>query len=269
MSKTSETPPDLNTDQQTTHFGFETVNVDEKAGMVRNVFDNVAQQYDIMNDAMSGGMHRLWKNSLIDSLKPFAGMSHLDVAGGTGDIAFRVLDAIRSNNPEADLLEKTTINVSDINESMLTVGRDRAIDRGDMNCFDFTVGNAETLPFGDMTQDAYTIAFGIRNVTRIPMALSEAYRVLKPGGRLLVLEFSEVALPLMKEVYEKYSFNVVPILGEMIANDRESYQYLVESIRKFPNQETFAGMISDAGFSRVSYRNMTGGVVALHSAWRL
>lgn len=251
------------------HFGFQSVKTEDKAKMVRDVFDNVASKYDIMNDAMSLGVHRLWKDSLIDTLKPFPGMSHIDVAGGTGDIAFRVLDAVRKKTDDPEKLAKTNIAITDINEQMLKVGRNRAIDRGDMNQFNFFVGDAETLPVEANTYDSYTIAFGIRNVSRIDVALRDAYRILKPGGRFLCLEFSEVILPYLSELYDKYSFQLIPKLGEIITQDRDSYQYLVESIRRFPKQEAFAAMIKDAGFEKVSYRNMSGGIVALHSGWKI
>lgn len=271
MSQHSTTNDKQTSQQQDgdNHFGFQNVRTEDKAKLVRNVFDRVAEKYDIMNDAMSLGVHRLWKDSLIDSLKPFPGMAHLDVAGGTGDIAFRVMDAVRKKTDDPALIDKTTVSITDINEQMLRVGRNRAIDRGDMNVFDFFVADAETLPVADMTQDSYTIAFGIRNVSRIEKALSDAYRVLKPGGHFLCLEFSEVILPYLGELYDKYSFELIPKLGQWITQDADSYQYLVESIRRFPKQEAFATMIREAGFEKVSYRNMSGGIVALHSGWKI
>ncbi len=256
-----------NDPEETTHFGFKTVEREAKQGMVRNVFDSVAQKYDIMNDVMSGGLHRLWKNDLIRSLQPDAGMRLLDVAGGTGDIAFRFLDAAGKAAPSGKM--PADVTVCDINTNMLEVGRDRAIDRGILNHIDWVTGNAEGLPFPDNSYDAYTIAFGIRNVTNIDKALSEALRVLKPGGRFLCLEFSRVDLPLLNSIYDSYSFHLLPEIGGMITGDRDSYQYLVESIRQFPPQEQFREMIEQAGFRRVSFRNMTGGIVALHSGWKI
>ncbi|PCI33165.1 MAG: bifunctional demethylmenaquinone methyltransferase/2-methoxy-6-polyprenyl-1,4-benzoquinol methylase UbiE [Alphaproteobacteria bacterium] len=251
----------------TTHFGFKTVDKQSKQALVRNVFDSVAEKYDIMNDVMSGGLHRLWKNDMIRVMRPEPGMTLLDVAGGTGDIAFRFLDAAkkreRADSPAAE------VTVCDINASMLEVGRDRAIDRGILRNIDWVCGNAEGLSFPDNSFDVYTIAFGIRNVTNIDKALAEAYRVLKPGGRFLCLEFSKVNTPLLRKIYDSYSFHILPRFGEMITGDRKSYQYLVESIRQFPTQDKFKSMISEAGFSRVTYRNMTGGVVALHSGWKI
>ena len=248
-------------------FGFRDVSPAEKTVLVRGVFDSVATRYDAMNDAMSGGVHRLWKSAMIDWLRPRAGMRMLDVAGGTGDIAFRILD--KANREVLEGRSPATVTVCDINEAMITVGRDRAVNAGRLDNLDWIVGNAEALPFADRTYDAYTIAFGIRNVTDIPAALREARRVLKPGGRFLCLEFSNVDIPGLKQLYDAYSFNVVPQLGRMIAGDAESYRYLVESIRKFPARDAFAGMIGAAGFSRVSVRAMSGGIVALHSAWRV
>ena len=241
----------------TTHFGFKTVREDDKVDMVRGVFDSVASKYDIMNDMMSMGIHRVWKNRLMARLRPSAGQKLLDVGGGTGDIAFKYLD--RGGDD---------VTVYDINHEMLAVGRDRAIDRGTLNGIQWMQGNAETLPFEDATFDAYTIAFCIRNVTHIDKALKEARRVLKPGGHFLCLEFSKVVQPGLSQIYDTYSFSILPKLGEMIANDRESYQYLAESIRRFPDQETFKAMIIDAGFDQVSYENLTGGVACIHSAWR-
>jgi len=252
---------------ETTHFGFQTVDKTSKQGMVRNVFDNVAEKYDLMNDAMSGGMHRLWKDELIRVMHPKPGHKLLDVAGGTGDIAFRFLEATEKQTGSSD--NPAEVTVCDINDSMLTVGRDRALDRGRLDHIDWVCGNAESLPLPDRSVDFYTIAFGIRNVTNIDQALIEAHRVLKPGGRFLCLEFSHVDLPIMDKIYDSYSFHMIPQLGEWLANDRESYQYLVESIRRFPTQRKFKSMIEEAGFSRVTYRNMTGGVVALHSGWRI
>ncbi len=244
-------------------FGFRDVDLAEKQAMVDGVFDSVAERYDLMNDLMSGGLHRLWKSDLVTwlgppraALKPFR---VLDVAGGTGDIAFRIAE----RSPQSE------ITVLDINEAMLGVGRQRAADRRFGRRVSFVSGNAEDLPLPDLTYDAVTIAFGIRNVPRIDKALSEARRVLRPGGRLLVLEFSQVDVAGLEQVYDFYSFNVIPRLGELVAGDDEAYRYLVESIRRFPSQELFADMIRAAGFARVSYRNLSGGIAAIHSGWRL
>jgi len=257
-----------NNTEETTHFGFRTVDKQAKQGLVRNVFDSVAHKYDIMNDVMSGGLHRAWKNDMIRVLRPGPGMRLLDVAGGTGDIAFRFLEAAeRRARPAEDAAAEVT--VCDINAQMLTVGRDRAIDRGIISNIEWVCGNAESLSFPDDNFDAYTIAFGIRNVTNIDRALAEAHRVLRPGGRFLCLEFSKVDLPLFDKIYDAYSFHLLPRFGQMIAGDRDSYQYLVESIRQFPPQDRFKQMIGEAGFKRVNYRNMTGGVVALHSGWKI
>ncbi|MEO8530016.1 MAG: bifunctional demethylmenaquinone methyltransferase/2-methoxy-6-polyprenyl-1,4-benzoquinol methylase UbiE [Deltaproteobacteria bacterium] len=246
-------------DQKTTHFGFQTVPEDDKARLVHGVFSNVARKYDVMNDAMSLGIHRLWKDAMMDWLAPRAGQRLLDVAGGTGDISFRFIK--RAGTAEAVVLDMT--------ENMLIEGRKRAEAARLAGSLDWVVGDAMALPFEDATFDTYTISFGIRNVTRITDALSEAYRVLKPGGRMMVLEFSQLPVPGMQKLYDLYSFNVIPRLGKMIVNDSESYQYLVESIRKFPDQDTFAGMIRDAGFEQVAYRNLTMGVAALHSGWKI
>ena len=244
---------------QTTHFGFKTIPEAEKAGRVRGVFSSVATKYDIMNDVMSGGVHRVWKDAMMDWLSPRDGQRLLDVAGGTGDIAFRFL----KRAPTASAV------VLDLTEDMLIEGRNRAEAEDRAHQLDWMVGDAMALPFEANSFDVYTISFGIRNVTRINDALSEAYRVLRPGGRLMVLEFSHLPNPAMQWAYDRYSFNLIPKMGQVIAGDSESYQYLVESIRKFPNQERFATMIRDAGFSQVKYRNLTFGVAALHSGWKL
>jgi demethylmenaquinone methyltransferase/2-methoxy-6-polyprenyl-1,4-benzoquinol methylase len=246
-------------DQGTTHFGYQTVPEGEKAGMVHGVFTRVASRYDIMNDLMSGGVHRIWKDAMMDWLAPRPGQRLLDVAGGTGDVAFRFL----KRAPSARAV------VCDMTESMLVAGRQRAEADHLAENLDWVVGDAMALPFESNSFDVYTISFGIRNVTRIPDALREAYRVLRPGGRLMVLEFSQVPNDLMQKAYDLYSFNVIPVMGQIVAGDRDSYQYLVESIRKFPDQETFAGMIRDAGFDQVRYRNLTLGIAALHSGWKI
>ncbi|MEM8959789.1 MAG: bifunctional demethylmenaquinone methyltransferase/2-methoxy-6-polyprenyl-1,4-benzoquinol methylase UbiE [Pseudomonadota bacterium] len=246
-------------DQRTTHFGFEEIDEADKAGRVHGVFSSVASRYDIMNDLMSAGIHRLWKQALVDWLAPRPGMHLLDVAGGTGDIAFRVLDRVKSN---------AQVTVCDMTQAMLDEGARRAEARG-APAIDWVAGDAMALPFADSTFDAYTIAFGIRNVTRIEDALAQAYRVLRPGGRFLCLEFSQIPNPGLQWAYDRYSFNIIPPLGQVIAGDRDSYQYLVESIRRFPDQETFAGMIRNSGFERVAYRNFSMGIVALHSGWKL
>jgi demethylmenaquinone methyltransferase/2-methoxy-6-polyprenyl-1,4-benzoquinol methylase len=250
----------MSPDNRTTHFGFKTVDEDQKAGMVHGVFTRVASKYDIMNDVMSVGIHRVWKDAMMDWLAPRAGQHLLDVAGGTGDVAFRFLSRAG---------EGARATVLDMTASMLEEGRKRAEAERLSERLDWVVGDAMALPFEDNSFDVYTISFGIRNVTRIPDALSEAYRVLKPGGRLMVLEFSQLPNAAMQKAYDLYSFNVIPVMGQIIANDRDSYQYLVESIRKFPDQDSFAAMIRAAGFGQVKYRNLTMGVAALHSGWKL
>ena len=250
---------------ESTHFGFREVAEGEKAGLVQGVFTNVASRYDLMNDLMSGGVHRIWKSAMIDWLAPRPGMRCLDVAGGTGDIAFRILDRVAKADPEG----ATSVSVCDLTEDMLRAGMERADSRRYAGQLDWINGDAMALPFEDASFDSYTIAFGIRNVTRVEAALAEAHRVLRPGGRFLCLEFSAVAIPGMAQLYDTYSFNVIPRMGQVVANDRDSYQYLVESIRRFPDQERFLGMIRDAGFGQAKYRNMTGGVAALHSGWKL
>lgn len=244
---------------RTTHFGFKDVAEDDKAGMVHGVFTNVASKYDIMNDVMSMGIHRVWKDALMDWLVPRDGQRLLDVAGGTGDVAFRFLG--RAPGANATVLDMT--------ESMLIEGQKRAEAAQMAEKLDWIVGDAMALPFEDNTFDRYTISFGIRNVTRIPDALSEAFRVLRPGGRLMVLEFSQLPNDGLQKLYDLYSFNVIPRMGQLIAGDRDSYQYLVESIRRFPDQETFAQMIRDAGFEQVSFRNLSMGIAALHSGWKI
>ena len=244
---------------KTTHFGFREVDETAKAGMVHGVFTNVASKYDVMNDAMSLGIHRIWKDAMMDWLAPRGPQRLLDVAGGTGDIAFRFL----ARAPQAQ------VTVLDMTESMLIAGRKRAEAATLASQLDWVVGDAMALPFPDNSFDVYTISFGIRNVTRIPDAIAEAFRVLRPGGRLMVLEFSSIPQPGLQWLYDRYSFNIIPPLGQMIANDRDSYQYLVESIRKFPKQDEFAAMIRQGGFGQVSYRNLSLGIAALHSGWKI
>jgi demethylmenaquinone methyltransferase/2-methoxy-6-polyprenyl-1,4-benzoquinol methylase len=246
-------------EQSTTHFGYQTVNEDDKAGMVHGVFTRVASKYDIMNDLMSAGIHRLWKEAMMDWLNPRPGQRLLDVAGGTGDVAFRFLG--RAPGSVATVLDMT--------ESMLIEGRKRAEAERLSDRLDWIVGDAMALPFADNSFDTYTISFGIRNVVRVQDALTEAFRVLRPGGRLMVLEFSQIPNEMLQKAYDLYSFNVIPPLGKLVTGDRDSYQYLVESIRKFPEQEVFAGMIRKAGFAQVKYRNLTMGVAALHSGWKV
>jgi demethylmenaquinone methyltransferase/2-methoxy-6-polyprenyl-1,4-benzoquinol methylase len=245
--------------EKTTHFGFETVPEAEKAGRVRGVFGSVASKYDVMNDAMSMGIHRVWKDAMMDWLAPRPGQKLLDVAGGTGDISFRFLK--RAGSGHATVL--------DLTEPMLVEGRKRAEAEQMAASLDWVVGDAMALPFEDNSFDVYTISFGIRNVTRPIEALQEAYRVLRPGGRLMVLEFSQIPNEMMQKVYDLYSFNIIPKLGQMIAGDRDSYQYLVESIRQFPDQETFLAMLREAGFENAKYRNLTMGIAALHSGWKI
>ncbi len=244
---------------KTTHFGRETIPEGEKAGRVQGVFNSVASKYDIMNDVMSMGIHRIWKDAMMDWLAPRAGQKLLDVAGGTGDVSFKFLG--RAGSGHATVL--------DLTEPMLVEGRKRAEAAAMADSLDWVVGDAMALPFEDNTFDVYTISFGIRNVTRPQEALNEAYRVLRPGGRLMVLEFSQLPNPMMQKAYDLYSFNVIPRMGQMIANDRDSYQYLVESIRNFPDQETFLGMLRTAGFGQAKYRNLSLGIAALHSGWKI
>ena len=246
----------------TASFGFRDVPVQEKEGLVRGVFSSVAGRYDLMNDLMSGGVHRLWKDAMVDWLNPQPGWRVLDVAGGTGDIAFRIAKAARGKKGEAEIV------VCDINPDMLAEGVKRAEKNGEKSVT-WIAGDAEALPVPDASFDAYTIAFGIRNVTHIGKALEEARRVLKPGGRFLCLEFSRVQVPGLDVLYDKFSFSVLPRLGEIVAGDGDAYRYLVESIRRFPPQEDFAKMIEQAGLSHVKVRNLSGGIAALHSAWKI
>jgi demethylmenaquinone methyltransferase/2-methoxy-6-polyprenyl-1,4-benzoquinol methylase len=251
---------DMTDDKQTTtHFGFQTVPESEKASKVQGVFGSVASKYDIMNDVMSMGIHRIWKDAMMDWIAPRAGQRLLDVAGGTGDISFRFLK--RAGYGHA--------TVCDLTEPMLIEGRKRAEADQMADQLNWVVGDAMALPFDDNTFDVYTISFGIRNVTRPQDALNEAYRVLKPGGRLMVLEFSHIPNDMMQWMYDKYSFNFIPTMGKIIANDRDSYQYLVESIRKFPDQDTFLNMVRAAGFENAKYRNLTMGIACLHSGWKI
>lgn len=253
---------DFKTDRDVA-FGFRRVTEEEKQGLVNEVFSKVAGRYDQMNDLMSMGLHRLWKDDLVASLNPPRGTDAfrlLDVAGGTGDVAFRVIRAGGAG---------VRVTVADISPEMVGEGRKRAEADGLLNRCSFTVGNAENLAFPNMYFDAYTIAFGIRNVTHIDKALAEAYRVLKPGGRFMCLEFSHVDVPLIDRLYDAYSFTVIPAVGKVVTGDGHPYRYLVESIRTFPKQDDFKTMIERAGFANVSYRNLTGGVVAIHSGWRI
>ena len=243
----------------TTHFGFQTVPEAQKVNRVRDVFGRVASRYDIMNDVMSGGVHRVWKDAMMDWLAPRAGQQLLDVAGGTGDIAFRFLK--RAGQSKATVLDLTA--------EMLEAGKKRADADRMSDQLEWVVGDAMALPFNDNSFDVYTISFGIRNVTRPQEALNEAFRVLRPGGRLVVLEFSKIPNDLFQWAYDRYSFNVIPLMGKVIANDRDSYQYLVESIRKFPDQDSFMGMVRTAGFGNTKYRNLTMGVACLHSGWKI
>jgi len=245
------------------HFGFRDVPLGDKQGLVDDVFASVARRYDLMNDLMSAGLHRAWKDALVTTVNPPRGsrpFALLDVAGGTGDIAFRVVDAGGA---------ETRATVMDINAEMLKAGRERAAASGRSDRVIFVEGNAEALPFDDRSFDAVTIAFGIRNVPRIGEALKEAHRVLKIGGRFACLEFSRVDVPGLDRLYDLYSFNVIPAMGRAVTGDAEAYRYLVESIRRFPRPKIFAEMIETAGFRRVTCRIMTGGIVALHAGWRL
>lgn len=249
--------------ENSTHFGFRDVPLSEKQRMVDDVFHSVAGRYDLMNDLMSLGMHRAWKDALVSKLRPpISGQkfSVLDVAGGTGDIAFRIVEA---GGPAVK------VTVADINGEMLAVGRERAEKKGIARAVHFAEVNAEALAFPDKHFDAATIAFGIRNVPRIPVALGEMFRVLKTGGQFFCLEFSQVDLPGLDAIYDAYSFRAIPEIGRLVTGDREAYQYLVESIRKFPDRDMFSQLMRDAGFSRVSATPMSGGIVALHSGWKL
>ena len=247
-------------DRRQTHFGFQTVDEDAKAGLVQGVFASVAGRYDLMNDLMSAGIHRIWKDAMMDWLAPRPGQHLLDVAGGTGDIAFRFLR-------RAGRTAQAT--VADLTQAMLDEGQKRA-EAADLAAqVDWVQADAMALPFADASFDVYTISFGIRNVTRPEVALAEAFRVLRPGGRLMVLEFSRIPNDLLQRAYDAYSFNVIPAMGRAVTGDRDSYQYLVESIRRFPDQDTFAGMIRAAGFDLVKYRNLSMGIAALHSGWKI
>ena len=242
-----------------TDFGFSRVKSKDKSNLVKKIFENVSDRYDLMNDFMSLGIHRVWKKSMLDWLAPRRGQSLIDVAGGTGDIAFNFIKRAKTG---------ANATILDLTESMMIEGQKKTIDLPEESQINWVCGDAMRMPFSDSTFDVYTISFGIRNVTNIAKTLSEAYRVLKPGGRLMILEFSSVNNDLISWIYDKYSFNIIPKLGEFVSNDRESYQYLVESIRKFPNQEKFSEMIINEGFRKVKYRDLTFGIAALHSAWK-
>ena len=256
----------MSANPERTQFGEQTVTPEEKTGKVIGVFDSVASNYDIMNDLMSGGMHRIWKDRFVRMIRPRQGQRFLDVAGGTGDIAFRIQKKLQHSNIPTF---QPPITVCDLNPNMLDVGRDRAIDKGWINSFKWVTGNAEDLPFEDNSFDIYTIAFGLRNVTHIDKALAEAARILKPGGRFFCLEFSHVRDPFLAKAYDLYSYNVIPRIGETVAKDRESYQYLVESIRKMPKQEILQDRMNAAGLKDAMFTNLTGGIVAIHRGMKL
>ena len=249
-------------ENNTASFGFRDVPEAEKEGLVREVFSSVAARYDLMNDLMSGGIHRIWKDAMVEYLNPQPGWKSIDVAGGTGDIAFRIVEMARARGGEAQ------VTVCDINEKMVGEGKRRAEQKGEA-AITWTVGDAEALPAPDASFDSYTIAFGIRNVTHIEKALSEARRVLKPGGRFLCLEFSHVDVPGLDTIYDAYSFKLLPKMGGLVAGDADSYRYLAESIRRFPSREKFAQMIRDAGLGQAKVRVLSGGIAAMHSAWRI
>ena len=250
---------------ESTWFGEKKVSAEEKTENVINVFDSVADRYDLMNDVMSGGIHRLWKDRFIRMIRPRATIGgrpvdYLDVAGGTGDIAFRIRKKIGTG---------ANITLCDLNDNMLSVGRNRAIDKGWFDEFSWITGNAESLPIPDSSIDIYTIAFGLRNVTHIDTALKEAHRVLRPGGKFFCLEFSHVRPPALAKAYDAYSYAFIPFMGEKITQDRESYQYLVESIRKFPTQQKLVQRIKEAGFEKANYTNFSAGIAAVHTGSKL
>jgi demethylmenaquinone methyltransferase/2-methoxy-6-polyprenyl-1,4-benzoquinol methylase len=257
-------PTDQARERLATSFGYQQVAPEDKSRLVGAMFARVAGRYDLMNDLMSAGVHRLWKAAMIDWLAPRPGVRLLDVAGGTGDIAFRLLDRLAGRAGRAP-----QIIVCDVSPEMIEVGRDRAIDANRLDSIEWLCADAEALPLPDRSVDAYTIAFGIRNVSRIDRVLAEATRVLVPGGRFLCLEFATVPSPVLRRAYDAYSFTILPWLGARVAADQAAYRYLVESIRQFPDQATFARMIERAGLDCVRYRNLAGGIAALHSAWRL
>ncbi len=259
MTKTAQKTTN---DEETVSFGFQEVRASEKAGRVRGVFDAVANKYDLMNDLMSAGMHRIWKDAVASRLNPRPNETIIDMAGGTGDLARR-FKALADKAMQRRGGKPARIIVADINQEMIMAGREQRGDGG----LEWMVCDAEALPIPDNSADAYTISFGIRNVTNIPKALKEAHRVLKPGGRIIVLEFSKPTFDVLDKAYEFWSFNAIPKIGEMVTGDGGPYQYLVESIAKFPDQETFKSMMEDAGFKRVSYTNYSGGIVALHQGW--
>jgi demethylmenaquinone methyltransferase/2-methoxy-6-polyprenyl-1,4-benzoquinol methylase len=246
-------------DKRTTHFGYREVDEDAKAGLVANVFHSVAGRYDLMNDLMSGGIHRIWKRFTIELSAVRTGQSVLDIAGGTGDLAAKFADIVGPTG---------RVVLADINESMLNVGRDKLLDHGYQGNLEFVQADAQYLPFPDDSFDCVSIAFGLRNVTDKALALRSMLRVLKPGGRLLVLEFSKPVNPLLEKAYDSYSFRVLPFMGRLVAGDSDSYQYLAESIRMHPDQDTLLGMLEDAGFVNCEYHNLTGGVVALHRGFK-
>lgn len=246
---------------EATQFGEKTVSPEEKTDLVHGVFDNVADKYDLMNDLMSGGLHRVWKDRFIRQIRPRPGLDYLDVAGGTGDIAFRINKKIQQAHTP---VHPSAITICDLTHHMVQVGRDRALNKGWLDGFQWTTGNAESLPFPDNSFDVYTIAFGLRNVTHIDTAIKEAWRVLRPGGRFFCLEFSHVDNPFMAKAYDLYSFALIPRMGKLVANDEDSYQYLIESIRKFPKQKQLCTRMEKAGLTKTRYTNLSGGIVAIH-----